>query len=330
MAESADYARFAFDLVGVPETGDLRVVVDPGNGVGGLLWELVTDRLGLEPIRMNFEPDGAFPAHHPDPSRLQNLEPMIQRVRREGARLGFSYDGDADRVVVVLGDGHVVDGSEMTACIAMRLLEQQPGAAFGVGQTISRKVLDFFASRGIEPVWTPVGHSKIKNLLRSRPDMIFAGEDAGHYYYRDFFCCDSSLLTTLHVLHLAAGGELEKLVASFSRPWRRPAREPAFAFSDQGTAMDVCRKVALAALERHGRPTEITCERDARLLRRCEPKDVDKCDGVRVDYADWWFCVRPSGTEPIARLALEARTEAMLAERTAELSELFRELEASR
>ena len=323
MAEAGNYARFAFNLVGVPEPGDMQVVVDPGNGVGGLLWDLVTARLGLEPICMNFTPDGTFPAHHPDPSRLQNLEPMIKRVRKEGADLGFAYDGDADRVVVVLGDGHVVDGSEMTACIAMRLLEQRPGAAFGVGQTISRKVLDFFASRGIEPVWTPVGHSKIKNLLRARPDMIFAGEDAGHYYYRDFFCCDSSLITTLHVLDLAAEGTLGELVGSFSRPWHRPAKEPAFAFSDQVTAMDVCRKVALAALDAHGEPTEITCERSARLLRHCGRRDVAECDGVRVDYADWWFCVRPSGTEPIARLALEARSEAMLAERTAELSGLF-------
>jgi phosphomannomutase len=325
VAASDDYAAFALDMVGVSEAGGLRVVVDPGNGVGGLLWDLVTERLGLEPVRMNFEPDGSFPAHHPDPSRLQNLEPMIERVRREGADLGFAYDGDADRVVVVLGDGHVVDGSEMTACIAMRLLEQEPTAPFGVAQTTSRKVLDFFAARGIEPVWTPVGHSKIKNVLRARPDMVFAGEDAGHYYYRDFFCCDSSLLTTLHVLHLASDSSLRKLVGSFARPWHRPAKEPSFAFSDQGTAMDVCRRAALAALEWHGEPTEITCEKDAALLRHCGRQDVEECDGVRVDYADWWFCVRPSGTEPIARLALEARTEAMLAERTEELSALFRE-----
>ncbi len=327
---AGDYAEFALNMVGPPLAGGLRVVVDPGNGVGGLLWDLLTERLGLEPVRMNFEPDGSFPAHHPDPSRLANLQPMIKRVRAEGASLGFAYDGDADRVVVVLADGHVVDGSEMTACIAMRLLEGEPGSPFGVGQTTSRKVLDFFAARGIEPVWTPVGHSKIKNVLRARPDMVFAGEDAGHYYYRDFFCCDSSLLTTLHVLHLASSGRLAELVGSFAHEWRRPAREPSFGFGDQGTAMDVCRRVALTALERHGEPAEITCEKDAVLLRRCTPGDVEACDGVRLDYADWWFCVRPSGTEPIARLALEARSEAMLAGRTEELTSLFHEYGSGR
>ncbi len=324
------YGGFALDLVGTPHPGDLRVVVDPGNGVGGMLWELLTDRLGLEPVRMNFEPDGSFPAHHPDPSKRANLQPMVERVQSEGADLGFAYDGDADRVVVVLGDGHVVDGSEMTACIAMRLLEREPGSPFGVGQTTSRKVLDFFAARGIEPVWTPVGHSKIKNVLRARPEMVFAGEDAGHYYYRDFFCCDSSLLTTLHVLHLASSGRLADLVGAFAHEWRRPEREPAFGFGDQDTALDVCRRVALTAMERHGEPAEITCERDAALLRRCTPEDVETCDGVRMDYADWWFCVRPSGTEPIARLALEARSDAMLSERTEDLSALFHEFGAGR
>ncbi len=111
--------------------------------------------------------------------------------------------------------------------------------------------------------------------------MVFAGEDAGHYYYRDFFCCDSSLLTTLHVLHLASSGRLAELVGSFAHEWRRPEREPSFGFGDQGTALDVCRRVALTALERHGEPAEITCERDAALLRRCTPEDVETCDGVR-------------------------------------------------
>jgi len=319
------YADFAFDLVGVPDAAGLRVVVDPGNGVGGLIWQPITERLGLEPVRMNFEPDGNFPAHHPDPSRLQNLEPLIERVRQEGADLGFAYDGDADRVVVVLGDGRVVGGSEMTACIAVRLLEQNPGATFGVGQTMSRKVLDYFAEQGVEPVWTPVGHSKIKTILRARDDMVFAGEDAGHYYYRDFFCCDSSLITTLHILHLAAAGRLVGLVDSLAGPWYRPAKDPTFRFPDQALALRVCRQVAQAALDRYGDPLEITCETDAQLLRRCSRKDIERCDGARVDYRDWWFCVRPSGTEPIARLQLEARTEEMLAERTDELSRLFAE-----
>jgi phosphomannomutase len=319
----SDYLEFALDLVGVPPADALRLVVDPGNGVGGLLWDLVAPRLGCATIRMNYEPDGSFPAHHPDPSKRANLMPLVERVAAEEVDAGLAYDGDADRVVVVTRGGHVVDGSEMTACIAHRLLQADPGCRFGVGQTTSRKTLDYFRTRGVEPFVTPVGHAKIKDVLRSHPELVFAGEDAGHYYYRDFFCCDSSLLTTLHLLHLLGARELEGVIASFASPWHRPEREPAIPFDDQEHALVVCRRVALAAVDEWGAGVEITCELDGEVLRRCGPSAIGDCDGVRVDHDDWWFCVRPSGTEPIARLAVEARALALLDERTRRLLALF-------
>ncbi len=323
VAAEADYLDFAFELVGVPDVGGLRIVVDAGNGVGGLLWEALADRLGIDPVRMNFEPDGRFPAHAPDPSQRANLEPLVQRVLQERADMGFCYDGDADRVVVVLDDGHVVDGSEMIVCIADPMLDRQASLVFGVGQTTSRKALDHFRRRGAEPVIMPVGHAKIKTLMRSTPEMAFAGEDAGHYYYSDFFCCDSSLVTTLHVLHAASEGGLKALVNSLPGPWHRPRREPAFDFPDRQEALDVCRKVAADALGRFPDAEEITCEKEGRVLRSCRPRDLRDAEGVRVDYADWWFCVRPSGTEPIVRLAVEARSESLLTDRTDSLCSLF-------
>lgn len=328
VAAEEEYLDFALRLVGTPQAQCLRIAVDAGNGVGGLLWEGLSCRLGVEPVRLNFEPDGRFPAHHPDPSHRQNLEQLIGAVRACRLDLGFCYDGDADRVVVALPDGHVVDGSEMIACIAERLLSRRPSPAFGVGQTTSRRALDHFRRRGVEPTIVPVGHAKIKRIMRADPEMAFAGEDAGHYYYRDFFCCDSSLITTLHVLHLAAEGRLEALVRSLPGPWVRPADGPAFAFANQAHALQVCRAVSLRILERCGAPLEMTCEREGRVVRHCTPADVEACEGVRADYADWWFCVRPSGTEPIARLALEGRSAGLLEERQRELSALFGELGA--
>jgi len=317
-----DYLGFALELVGRVEAGGLRVVVDAGNGVAGILWELLAERLGLEPVRMNFRPDGRFPAHAPDPSRRQNLEPLVRRVRRERADIGFCYDGDADRLVVVLADGHVVNGSEMTACLADRLLAGG-SMACGVAQTISRKALDYLRSHGLEPVMLPVGHAKIKKLLRAEPRMAFAGEDAGHYYYRDFFCCDSALVTTLHMLRAAAEGRLAPMIRSLPGPWHRPAREPAFSFARRADALRACRRAAASALVEFPDPVGITIERDGRILRRCAPADVEAADGVRVDYEDWWFCVRPSGTEPLARLAIEARAEELLANRSRWLCSLF-------
>ena len=320
-----EYLDFILALVGRPDVLGLRVAVDPGNGVGGLLWDRLARRLGCETVRLNFEPDGRFPAHHPDPSRRENLQDLIRAVSEQRANLGLAFDGDADRVVAVLADGHVVDGSEVIACIATRLRECDPSLPFAVGQTTSRKALDHFRAQGAEPLMLPVGHAKIKDAMRAHPEVVFAGEDAGHYYYRDFFRCDSALITALHLLHLAAGGALAGVVGSLPGPWERPFREPSFRFDDQGRALQVCREVALAAIKRNPEPIEITCEEGGGVNRRCAPADVEHCDGVRVDYADWWFCVRPSGTEPIARLALEARDAALLSQQTAVLTAAFRE-----
>lgn len=326
-APESDYAQFALETVGAPEAAQLKVVVDAANGVGGMLWDLISERLGLQPVGMNMEPDGRFPAHHPDPSKRENLEALVERVLNEGADIGFAYDGDADRVVVVTGDGSVVDGSAMTACIAHRLLQRDPDCRFAVGQTVSRRVLDYFRGRGVEPEMVPVGHAKIKRVLRAEPGLTFAGEDAGHYYYRDFFCCDSSLLTTLHILHLVADGELGEVVGAFP-DWHRPGQSIAVEFDDQGDALETCRRVALSALDVFPEPLEITCESEGRLLRHCGRPEMEGADGIRADWADWWFCVRPSGTEPIARLALEARSADVAQARKGRLLALFDECRA--
>jgi phosphomannomutase len=318
-----DYVDFALTTVGIPDASGLRIVVDAGNGVGGLLWDWIEEAVGADVVRLNCVPDGRFPAHHPDPSKRENVLPLVDAVRAEGADLGLSYDGDADRLVAVLSDGHIVDGSEMIACLATRLLSEGDCRDFGVAQTTSRKALDYFAAHGRRPILVPVGHAKVKHAMREQPSLDFAGEDAGHYYYRAFFCCDSSLITTLHVLHLAAEGEMDRIVADLAAEWQRPATEPSFRFDSPASALAVCRKVAQACLARFGDTVEITCEKGGRIERECGPSDIDDCDGVRLDYEDWWMCVRPSGTEPIARLALEARTDRMLTERTEFLSDLF-------
>jgi phosphomannomutase len=318
-----DYVDFALTTVGIPDASGLKVCVDAGNGVAGLLWDWVEDAVGAELVRLNCVPDGRFPAHHPDPSKRENLVPLVEAVKVEGADLGLSYDGDADRVVAVLGDGHIVDGSEMIACLATRLMSENGCRDLGVGQTTSRKTLDYLARRGRPPVLVPVGHAKIKRAMREEPTLDFAGEDAGHYYYRTFFCCDSSLITTLHVLHLACEGEMVRITGDLRHEWRRPAREPAFRFDDPAEALAVCRRVASRSLGSFGSPVEITCEKGGRVLRNCAPSDIEDCDGVRLDYENWWMCVRPSGTEPIARLALEARSEDLLSDRTRLLSDFF-------
>lgn len=319
-----DYIRFVVDEMGeIPDPGALKIVVDPGNGTGGILWEDLSAATGLEPIRMNFEPDGRFPAHMPNPAKSRNIEPLRRRVVDEGADIGFAYDGDADRTVAVLDDGGVVDGSQMIVALAEALFEDDPSALCAVSMTTSRKVLDFLRQNTTEPVVVPVGHAKVKRIMRKRPEIDFAGEESGHYFFREFFSCESSLMTTLHLLHLSAEGRLRPLLKSLPGPWVRPDPEPAYPFEHREKALAACTRAAKGALEIFPEPDEIMCEYEWEIGRHCTAEDIDEATGVRMDYADWWFAVRPSGTEPLARLAGEARTEELLTRRLEALGEFF-------
>ena len=318
-----DYLRFALSLAGVPQVRSLKVVVDPGNGTGGLLWTGLDDALGIEPIRMNFEPDGRFPAHDPNPALLENLIPLRDRVTVERADIGFAYDGDADRTVAVLTDGHIMDGSEMILALFQHLFEGDQEARCAVSMVTSRKVLDFMRGQGSEPLIVPVGHAKVKSILRRDPHIAFAGEQSGHYFYRQFHCAESSLITTLCLLHMAASSRLEPLVQSLPGPWIAPDREPAFHFERQEDSLAACRSAARRAVEMFPDPLEIMCERDWRVARHCRPADIEQAEAIRVDYRHWWFCVRPSATEPLARLTAEAHTDEDLMQKLGALSALF-------
>jgi phosphomannomutase len=256
---------------------------------------------------MNFEPDGNFPAHVPNPAKWENIEPLVRRVQAEGADLGLAYDGDADRSVAVLPDGRVMGGSEMTAALADEFLRECPDALCAVSMTTSRRCLDFLRSRGPEPAIVPVGHAKVKRLMRRRKEIDFAGEESGHYFYREFFCCESSLITTLRVLGMAASGRLQALMARLPGTWHSPRHEPSFPFAERPRALSASHEVALHALEMFPEPDEVMCEIEGRIERRCDERQIRSSSGVRADYADWWFAVRPSGTEPLARLTGEAR-----------------------
>ena len=324
-AES-EYVDYALKAVPLEQGTDLKVVVDPGSGVGGILWQYLADRTGLEPVRMNFEPDGRFPGHVPDPSKLENLLPLRDRVVSEGADLGLAYDGDADRVLAVLAGGRIMDGSETVGAVADGILRHAQDQAFAFSLVTSRRVLDFFGSRKREPLLVPVGHAKVKNIMKGRPELAFAGEESGHCYYREFFCADSGLLTTLHLLRLASARRLRDFVDALPARWFRPEKEPSFPFREADRARQVCRQVASAALVEFPGQREILCEKDWQIFRNCSQSDILAAESVRVDYEDWWFCVRPSATEPIARLTVESASRPDMEQKVGCLCSLFDKL----
>jgi phosphomannomutase len=322
--KAQDYLRHVVSIAKTP-ADSLKVVVDPGNGTGGILWELLEPELDIELIRMNFEPDGRFPAHEPNPADPANYKSLQERVIAEDADVGFTYDGDADRTVAILGGGQVIDGSQMIGALIHHIIgeKSEPGEC-AVSMNTSRQILDYLRSTGSDPLIVPVGHSKVKRIMQSDQAVKFAGEESGHYFYREFSCCESSMITTLHILEMVGSGEIRSFLDGLPAAWKRQPSAITFPFARRDEALRACRKVALKGLAAWETPVEVMCEHDRHVKRNCSKADIEKASGIRIDYDDFWFSARPSGTEPLARLAGEARQEKTLQSKMSLLSDEFK------
>ena len=232
---------------------------------------------------MYFELDGTFPNHEPNPIEPANLADLQREVLASGADLGLAFDGDADRCYVVDERGQIVSPSVLTALIAVRELAREPGATIIHNLITSRAVPEIVTEHGGIPVRTRVGHSFIKARM-AECGAIFGGEHSGHFYFRDFWFADSGMLAALHVLAAvgSAGQPLSELLAPYGR--YLATGEINSTVTDQGAAIAAVR----AAFD--GRPGT----------------SADELDGLTVSGPDWWLNVRPSGTEPLLRLNVEA------------------------
>ncbi|SDX87717.1 phosphomannomutase [Saccharopolyspora shandongensis] len=287
-----EYAAFLRELVDISGIRPLKVVVDAGNGMGGHTVPTVFDGLPIELVPMYFELDGTFPNHEANPLDPANLVDLQAKVREVGADAGLAFDGDADRCFVVDERAEPVSPSAITALVAVRELAKEPGGTVIYNLITSKAVPEIVAGHGGKPVRTRVGHSFIKQTM-AETGAIFGGEHSAHYYFRDFWRADSGMLAALHVL-AALGGQdqpLSELMADYSR--YAASGEINSTVDDQQARM---RAVAEAFGDRNG----------AR---------VDELDGLTVELADGsWFNLRPSNTEPLLRLNVEARdTDAMAA-----------------
>jgi phosphomannomutase len=289
--------------------------------MGALLWEWLSGESDIAAIRMNCALDGRFPAHPPDPSKEENLRPLRERVIDEKADLGLAYDGDADRTVVVLSDGRIMGGGEMIAALVELLFDSARHTRFATCMMTARAVLEHFRSRGLDPVIVPVGHAKVKRIMHADASLVFGGEQSGHYYYREFSCCESSLMTTLLALRMRCEGLLERIASELSGRWVSPPKEASFPFERHDLATRASRAVARAAVEMFPAPREIMCEIDWEVARHCSPEDIERSEAIRADYPAWWFCIRPSATEPLVRLWVEAQTRDDRAEKEALLTD---------
>lgn len=287
----ADYANFLRELVDLRGVRPLKVVVDAGNGMAGHTVPTVFDDLPIEVVPLYFELDGTFPNHEANPLDPANLVDLQAKVREVGADAGLAFDGDADRCFVVDENADPVAPSAITALVAVRELAKEPGSTVIHNLITSKAVPEIVAEHGGEPMRTRVGHSFIKQTM-AETGAVFGGEHSAHYYFREFWKADSGMLAALHVLAALGGqdGPLSALMADYSRyaasgEINSTVQDPA----------DRLRAVAETYRDRNG----------AR---------IDELDGLTVELADGaWFNLRPSNTEPLLRLNVEAPDAAAVA-----------------
>ncbi|HEY7731551.1 MAG TPA: phosphomannomutase/phosphoglucomutase [Gaiellaceae bacterium] len=281
----------------------LKVVIDAANGMAGAMLPPVLERLPqVDAVRCYFEPDGSFPNHEPNPLLAENREFIVRTTREEGADLGVAYDGDADRCFFVDDTGEFVPGDFATALLAGLMLEKAPGGKVIYDVRASWAVPRTIDAAGGTPLVNRVGHAFIKHRMR-KEDAVFAGEVSAHYYFRDFSQADTGVVPFLLMLELISrrGSRLSEILAPF--------RAQYFLTGEINTPVaDVPLKL-----------------RELREHFGAQGGRLGDLDGVSVDFDDWHFNVRPSNTEPLLRLNLEALSEERMAEKRDEVLAVIRD-----
>lgn len=262
----------------------LTVVIDAGNGMAGHTAPAVMERLNVDVVPLYFELDGTFPNHEANPIDPANVADLQRAVIEKKADIGLAFDGDADRCFLIDETGAIVTPSALTALIAVRELKRKPGAPVIYNLISSKAVPEVIAENGGKPIRSRVGHSYIKAMM-AETGAVFGGEHSGHFYFSDFWRADSGMLAALFALAELSGSEktLSQLLAPYNR----------YVVSGEINTRVADTAAALSLIKD-------TYSGD------CE---IDELDGVTVNASDWWFNVRPSNTEPLLRLNVEAKDE---------------------
>ncbi len=295
-----DYVQHALSFIDVSKIRPLKVVIDAGNGMAGMVMPRVFKHLPCELIPLYFDLDGNFPNHPASPIEPENMEDLQRKVREVGADLGAAFDGDADRMFPVDEHGNLVDGSMVTAIVTNSLLHKHPGSTILYNLIVSKSVPELINKLEGKGVRTRVGHSYIKEEMR-RMNAIFGGEHSGHFYFRDNWYADSGLIALLITLELISveGKPLSELL----KPLDHYVRS-----GEINTPVSDVQGKLQALVEHFGK----------------DAQSIDHMDGITLDYGDWWFNVRPSNTEPLLRLNVEASNKPLMEQKRDDLLAFIR------
>lgn len=300
---SGRYLDHVLAVSGAAGIGELEVAADAGNGVGGVVLPAIFERIPAGLTGLYLDPDGTFPNHHPDPLRPENLHDLEGLMRSRRFALGVAFDGDADRAVFIDDEVRPLPGSTVTAMVARWFLATEPGAHIVHNLICSRAVPETILRHGGVPVRTRVGHSYIKAVM-AETDAVFGGEHSGHYYFRDNYRADSGMLAMLVLL---------RLISEDGRPISVIRRD----FEPYAQSGEINLTVA---------DPESATARVAAVFAG----EQDRLDGLTVSLGDRWFNLRPSNTEPVLRLNVEAPDAAAVAELVAAVSVTIQEVPDAR
>ena len=281
-----EYVDHLLTLVNLRDIRPLKIVIDAGNGMAGYTAPAIFAKLNCEVIPMYFELDGSFPNHEANPLDESTLVDLKKAMKENKADLGLAFDGDADRCFLVDENGEGINPSSLTALIAERELKQHPGSKIIYNLISSRTVQEVITENNGVGLRSRVGHSNIKKLM-AETGAIFGGEHSGHFYFKDFWRADSGALAALHAIAALGRSEvsISKLLAPYSRYFQSGEINTKVANVQEATEL----------VEKHYSSTQV---------------EVDHLDGLTVNGDSWWFNLRPSNTEPLLRLNVEAKDQA--------------------
>ena len=283
-----EYVDHLLTLVDIKNIRPLKIIVDAGNGMAGHTAPAIFARLNCEVIPMYFELDGTFPNHEANPLDETTLADLKQAMKDQKADLGLAFDGDADRCFLVDERGVAVNPSALTSLIAHRELIKRPGSSIIYNLISSRAVQEVIDENGGVGLRSRVGHSYIKKMM-SESGAIFGGEHSGHFYFKEFWRADSGALAALHAI--AALGESDTTMSALLAPYNR------YVISGEINSKVADTKSATERVEMSYSSDRVT---------------IDHLDGLTVNGDTWWFNLRPSNTEPLLRLNVEASTQAQM------------------
>lgn len=292
-----DYVNHILSFIDLSEIIPMKIVIDALNGVAGRAILEVQDKLPVEILPLNFEPNGNFPNHAPNPLVEGSADQIKNEIKKQKADLGFIFDGDADRIYLITEQGDFVKADITLTLLAKYFLQKNPGAGIAFHVTCSKSVSAFVKKWGGKPIRTKVGFINIQQGLMNN-DGVMGGELSGHYCFKDNFYCDSGMIALLTLLQIIS--QDSRKVSEIMKELSIYAKEPEINFevSDKDGIMK-------------------------KIKEKYSDGKQDYLDGITVEYDNWWFNVRPSNTEPLLRLTIEANTEELRAQKQEELAKII-------